>query len=428
MFSKKQLLVIFALLGWIFDFFDLILYSFLLTPIEREFGISDTEAALVYSFSLAFTAVGGILLGYVGDRIGRKPTLIISIALFSLGTLLSGLAWNLVSLVVFRILTAFGIGGEWAAGHTLINETLPQGSKAKASAVIQSGAPIGVALASLVGGYITPLIGWRESFFLAALPSFTLVLLMWRFLEESPKFLIFKEESKDRGSPDDIPRGVDYIRLSTDRSWKQLWQVRWMLLVGTLLSLWGMMAYWIIFSWTPKILVDLGYSDQNIARWMIMSQVGAFIGYIAFGLISDTTRRFKLTFTSFAAVFTIGVLSFVKGLSAGNSGVIYAGIFVTGLGTGFFSGYGPLYSALYPVKVRNTCASWCFNIGRMGAFVAPLMVVELEQNFGVATALSSSAIFSIILCFWVLLIPSKVQHMISATRVSTKVSAVPRLA
>lgn len=419
MFSKKHLLIIFALLGWVFDFFDLILYSFLLTPIEHEFGIGDTEAAIVYSLSLAFTAIGGIALGLVGDRFGRKPTLILSITLFSFGTLFSGIAWNLPSLIIFRVITAFGIGGEWAAGHTLINETLPRGSKAKASAIIQTGAPIGVAIASLVGGYITPYIGWRNSFFLAAFPSFILVLLMIPLLEESPKFLIFKEESRDRLPEDrdlNIPRGSKYVRVSTDRAFWQLWQIRGMLVVGTILSLWGMLAYWVIFSWTPKILSDMGYSEQHIATWMIISQLGAFLGYLSFGLISDIFKRFRLTFISYALLFTVGVLIFVGGLRNGNNVVAFSGIFITGFGTGFFSGYGPLYAALFPVRVRNTCVSWCFNVGRMGAFIAPILVVFLSSNFSVEIALSSSAIFSLILAFWVLLIPSRVQQSITLSR------------
>ena len=405
--SQNRQIIGFAWAGWIFDFYDLILYSFLLIYIAKSFDLSRHELGLVYSASLAITAIGGITLGYVGDRIGRRPAIIGSVLIFSIGTFLSAFAWDLASLLVFRIITGFGIGGEWAAGHTLVNETLPKGERGRASAIIQSGAPIGVALASITGAFLTPLIGWRMSFLLASLPSFLLVLFMIRYLPESPKFLIFKAEAKDERNEknQDVPTGVRYIRQATKRSWDVLIEIRKPLAMGTILSLFGMLAYWVIFAWTPEYLDEIGFTNQQIGYWMLLSQLGAFIGYLSFGIVVDKSGKFKLTFASYALLFALGVLVFTQGLERGALLFSLSGIFFTGLGTGFFSGYGPLYSKIFPTRVRNSSASFCFNTGRLGAFVAPLLVAYAADIIGFSAAIGLGSAFAILAAFWVFLIP-----------------------
>ncbi len=405
--SRNRQIIGFAWAGWIFDFYDLILYSFLLIHIAKSFNLGRHELGLVYSASLAITAIGGITLGYVGDRIGRRPAIISSVLIFSIGTLLSAFAWDLTSLLVFRIITGFGIGGEWAAGHTLVNETLPKGKRGRASAIIQSGAPIGVALASITGAFLTPIIGWRMSFLVASVPSFLLVLLMIKYLPESPKFLIFKAEAKDERNEkgQNVPTGVQYIRQATSRSWKILVEIRKPLAMGTILSLFGMLAYWVIFAWTPEYLAEIGFADQQIGYWMLLSQLGAFIGYLSFGVVVDKTGQFKLSFASYTLLFAIGVLVFTQGLEHGALLFSLSGIFFAGLGTGFFSGYGPLYSRIFPTRVRNSSASFCFNMGRLGAFVAPLLVAYAADIIGFSAAIGLGSVFAILAAFWVFLIP-----------------------
>ncbi len=409
--SRDRQIVGFAWAGWIFDFYDLILYSFLLIHIAKSFDLTRHELGLVYSASLAITAVGGIALGYVGDRIGRRPAIIGSVLIFSIGTFLSAFAWDLASLLVFRIITGFGIGGEWAAGHTLVNETLPKGKRGRASAIIQSGAPIGVALASITGAFVTPIIGWRMSFLVASGPSFLLVLLMVKYLPESPKFLIFKAEAKDFRDErsKNIPTGVQYVRQATKRTWEGFVKIRKPLTMGTVLSLFGMLAYWVIFAWTPEYLDEIGFTDQQIGYWMLLSQLGAFIGYLSFGVVVDKTGKFKVTFAAYALLFAAGVQIFTQGLEHGAVLFSLVGIFFTGLGTGFFSGYGPLYSKIFPTRVRNSSASFCFNMGRLGAFIAPLLVAYAADIIGFSAAIGLGSIFAVLASIWVFLIsiPSK---------------------
>jgi MFS family permease len=409
----------FSLAGWIFDFYDLILYAFLLAFIKSDFNLTDIEVGLVFSFSLAITALGGIVLGYLGDKYGRKPAIISSVFIFSFGTFLSAFAWDLFSLLLFRLITGFGIGGEWAAGHTLVNETLNKRERGRASAIIQSGAPIGAGIASIFGGFVTPVVGWQSSFILASAPSFVLVVLMIKYLPESPRFLIFKNESF---SITDL-KGTSYVRKATKRSTEYLWQVRKTLVLTTILSSFGMLSYWILFSWTPKYLkVDLGYSDANVGIWMLLANIGAFIGYLSFGFVLDFTKKIKGTFILYTLIFGISTLIFTNGLANGSTNTILVGILFTGFGTGFWSGFGPLYSKIFPTRIRNTCSSFSFNIGRLTAFIAPLIVPIAASLWGISGAISIAAFFGIALGFWILLIPVKeedepIEHEIIITRV-----------
>jgi MFS family permease len=190
--------------GWVFDFYDLILYTFLMGSIKKELNLTDVEISLVLGASLAATAIGGIVFGYLSDRFGRKKVLQWTILTYSLGTFLSGFSMNLWLLLIFRFITGLGVGGEWGTGQTYIGETFPAKVRGRFGAFMQTGAPIGIALASLVGGYITPMIGWRASFFISVLPAI-LVLFIRKNLQESD---VWQERRKliDTGklSPDTI--------------------------------------------------------------------------------------------------------------------------------------------------------------------------------------------------------------------------------
>src|SRR5579862_1349969 len=104
--------------GWVFDFYDLMLFSFLLVPIKRNLGLADAQLSLLLGASLGATAAGGLLFGWLADRYGRKLVLSATILTYSLGTLLCGASPGLRTLLVFRIITGLGVGGEWAAGQT----------------------------------------------------------------------------------------------------------------------------------------------------------------------------------------------------------------------------------------------------------------------------------------------------------------------
>src|SRR6478735_8120601 len=142
-----------AFLGWMFDFYDLILYTFLTRPITAELGLTRMDHSLALGLSFVATAVGGIAGGFLADRYGRRRMVSWTILLYSLGSLLSGLSHTRNFLFFARAITGMGVGGEWAAGHALVAETFPPASRGRAGAILQMGAPVGVAIATIVGTF-----------------------------------------------------------------------------------------------------------------------------------------------------------------------------------------------------------------------------------------------------------------------------------
>src|SRR2546426_10940013 len=117
----------FSFIGWIFDFYDLLLLRFVIstTTLRRDLALSQQDVSVLLGTALAFTAVGGFIGGALGDRYGRKPLLMVTILVYSVGTLLSGMATGMWTLLAARAITRVGVGGEWAGAHTLRRGTVP---------------------------------------------------------------------------------------------------------------------------------------------------------------------------------------------------------------------------------------------------------------------------------------------------------------
>src|SRR5215468_11639616 len=110
-------IIVLCFCAWIFDFYDLILYSFLLVPIARELRLSAADSSLALGTSFLMTAIGGILFGFAGDRYGRKPAIVATVATYGIGTLLCASSHSLLELLIYRSITGLGMGGGWAPGQ-----------------------------------------------------------------------------------------------------------------------------------------------------------------------------------------------------------------------------------------------------------------------------------------------------------------------
>src|SRR5271169_725067 len=178
-------IVALAFAAWIFDFYDLVLYSFLLVPVARELHLTTDQSALALGMSLLMTALGGVIFGFLGDRLGRKPMIAATVAIYGVGTALCGFSHTLSQLIVFRSITGLGMGGGWAPGQSLVAESVPAERRARYAAYVQTGAPLGGLLAAAAGGYLAPAIGWRLTFMLSGVPAIFVVASVLKWMPES---------------------------------------------------------------------------------------------------------------------------------------------------------------------------------------------------------------------------------------------------
>jgi MFS family permease len=387
--------------GWLFDFYDLMLFSFLLVPIKRTLGLGDASLALLLGASLAATALGGILFGNLSDRFGRKTVLSWTILVYSVGTFLCGLAGDATWLLVCRVVTGLGVGGEWATGQTLVGETFPARMRARFAAVMQTGAPLGIAVAALVGGFVEPALaerfgaewGWRGCFFLSVLPAL-LVVVIRRHMPQSDVW----QERRDRQQAPERGQLRDLLVTPS---------LRRVFLLGLVLAVTDMSAYWFTYTWLPKYLYEqLGFSMARSGVWMLVTQAGGLLGYLSFGVMADRIGR-RVAYSGFSVVWAVGLLAITWfwGSIAAWPGLTLAFMFVVGFGTGNFSGYGPIFSEIFPTRVRNTAMGTAFNLARGVQFFTPLIITQVALRYGLGGGISLAAFFAIFTGAWVWMLP-----------------------
>jgi MFS family permease len=384
--------------GWVFDFYDLILFTFLIIPIGSELQLSQLTLSYALGGSLAATALGGVLFGILSDRYGRRTVLQLTIIIYSLGTFLCGLANSLETLILFRIITGLGVGGEWATGQTYIGETFPPRLRARYGSFMQTGAPLGILLASVVGGFLAPTIGWRFCFFLSIAPAF-LVIFIRRGLPESDLWLL-KKENAERASQAMASAISQFLALFSP-------EYRRMFLMALVLAILGLSAYWFTYSWMPDYLyLERHFSLTKSAIWIIITQLGGFLGYFSFGYVADRWGR-RPAFTIYTSLMAMGLvmITVLWDYVVGFPLIILGFMFLVGFGTGFFGGFGPLFSEVFPTAVRNTATGSAFNLGRGVQFFTPVIIALIAQRYNLSAGIFLAAIFALATGIWIWAFP-----------------------
>ncbi len=388
--------------GWVFDFYDLILFSFLLIPIGKELHLTNIELSWVLGSSLAATAIGGVIFGVLSDKFGRRKVLQWTILTYSIGTFLCGISTSIWVLLLFRIITGLGVGGEWATGQTYIGETFPAKVRGRYGAFMQTGAPFGIVLASIVGGLLVNQLGWRECFFISILPAL-LVLFMRKGMPESD---VWAERQKLSISPveaENSPKEKhenSFLSLFNDEN-------RSLFIKSLVLAIFDMSAYWFTYTWLPAYLhQQRQFSIVKSAEWMLITQAGGLLGYFTFGFIADKLGR-RPAYSIYSVIMAAGLImiTLLWEAVAIYPPLILSFMFLVGLGTGMFSGYGPLFSELFPTKIRNTAMGSAFNLARGIQFFTPVVIVIIANDYGLSGGISLAALFAILTGVWIWTFP-----------------------
>ncbi len=323
--------------------------------------LSEVSAYINSLYILGWMA-GGFTWGFISDKIGRARALMLAIATYGLFTILTGFSSSWEMVVVFRLLSGFGVGGVLVVSPVLLSEIFPEKSKAVFVGILSIGFPVGIFSAGLVN-YLVPT--WRQGFMIGMIPVTLAVISFWA-LKESDKW----KNSK-------VNKSSDTQSLFAPEYRSNLWKGA--VIFGSML-----IGLWAIFSWLPtwvqSLLTDSEGGQQRGMSMMLMGGGGLIGGFFS-GWISNGLGVRKAMIMCFSACL---ILSFVLfGLNTTFSKIIYLEIGVLALFFGFSQGLLSVYiPSLFPTSLRATATGFCFNIGRLFTAAAVFFIGALVSTLG----------------------------------------------
>jgi MFS family permease len=370
-----------ASLGWGLDGFDFYLYVYALPGILAAFSLSKAYGGLLATYTLVASAIGGIAMGTIADRIGRKNTLMISISWYALFTFLCGVAQSYTQLAVFRALEGFGFGGEWAVGAVLMSEWAEARFRGRALGFVQGSWAIGWLAANVAFQIVAATVGiergWRYLFFLGIIPAF-FVLYIQRRVKDAP---LYAQTARRSGWSLEGIFAPGVARTT---------------LFASLLAIGVQSGYYALVTWMPTYLTTQRHLSAVTSGFLLYFLIGgAYVGYVTAGYINDAIGR-KRTFIIFSACSAVMVPLYLYAVVA-DWQLIVAGPLLGYFSSGIFSGFGPYFSELYPTSVRAAGQGFCYNIGRGVAGIGPFAIGWLASLAPIGTAMSAVAILAYML-------------------------------
>ncbi len=364
--------LLFCWLGWVFDFYDLILFSFTKRTVAAELQLDlYGSVAWIEGWSLLATAVGGFLFGRIADRIGRRQAMVGSIVVFSLGALLTGAANGFWSLLFARVVTGLGVGGEWGIGHAVVADYWHGRDRDRVHGILQAGSPVAMALAAAVACFVAPLpeVGWRVVFYGSALLG--LLALAGRWSMPGPDRAVAQGER--------LPAAA--LLLPAHR------RATLVLLAILLLHMAG---FWCVYAELPAALMALhGVTAHDVGWFQIQVNAVHVLADVLFGFLAARLGRLRL-FVAFCLLFALGQWLVLRQLGALQQDFAHFtwAVAAMGLGAGTWSCFGALFGQHFPAALRATAAACCYALARAVQLPAkPLLGAAFEQAGSFAPAL-----------------------------------------
>lgn len=361
-------------LGWTLDAFDFFLVVITLTAIAKEFHRTDKEIALSLALTLGFRPVGAFIFGLLADRYGRRLPLMLDLIFYSIVEVLSGLAPDYATFMVLRALFGIGMGGEWGVGASLAMEKVPAKLRGVLSGLLQQGYALGYLLAAICYFFVFPRWGWRPLFFIGGLPA--LLALFVRFkVKESEVWKKTKHESWGQ------------LGRSIASHWKLFIYLTILLMMMTFVSHGTQDMY-------PTFLErQWGFGPRERVLITAVSMVGALIGGVIFGYISDRWGRKRSTIAALmVAIAVVPLWAFAPSLFLLVLGAFLLQFMVQGAW-----GVMPAHlSELSPDSVRGFLAGFAYQCGvLLGGSVAYIEALFAEHtSYAVAMSLTAVTAFA----------------------------------
>ena len=378
---KRWSIVVLCFVIALLDGFDTQSIAFIGPAIAEDFGLQATDMTWVITASTVGMCVGAMSLGTFGDRIGRKKTILLALALFGVFSLAGAFAQSLEQIVILRFLIGLGMGGATPALLALTAEFSPKSRRGTFMTLVLLGLPGGALLGGLVAAAWLPVMGWRGIFLAGGVLPLALVLVCLKMLAESPVFLATKGTAgsrrtgtQDHGGRLRQPGGPGRRLVTHDKKEERssvaaLFSAKYRMVTiavfATYLLNW--IAWYLLLLWMPTALKMLGLAASQAAMGTVTVN-GAFILFaIPLSIILPKVNPRKLLLVMFAAGILIAL---GLGLAGSNFALVFVLIGLAGFGIGGQQlALNYLIANAYPTQLRATATGWGIGIGRLGSIV-----------------------------------------------------------
>jgi len=396
---------IMASLAWMFDCLDQQVFILArgeslkaLLPAGTDQPVINQYAGYATSIFMVGWATGGLIFGSVGDRIGRARTLAITVLLYSLCTGLSAFSTGPTDFMIYRFVTGLGVGGVFGLAVALVADSLPQRARTPALGTLQALSAVGNIAAGLMSilvgrlgaaGVISPGSGWKVMFLFGALPAFLCVFIQLR-LKEPEKWV----EARNSSHVIQAQFG-SYRALFGDPRWRRA------ALGGMLLCVAGVIGIWGIGFFAPELIngvieLRMREADPNVtadaikssqSTWRgvngIFQNTGAFFGMLAFTFLCHHIGR-KVAFAIAFVAAMIATIVFFRMFN--DVSMIWMSAVMGFCQLAIFAGFAVYLPELFPLRLRSTGISFCYNVGRYVAASGPITLGALQKFLAPSSA------------------------------------------
>lgn len=382
--------VMLTALAVVMDGLDNRLLPLAIPPLLKEWGAARDAFALATSVGLIGMALGTAIGGMVGDRIGRRPTIVGSSLAFGLLTLVNAFVGDVPSLIAIRFLAGLGLGALMPASAAMIAEVSPARHKALAVTFGMACIPIGGTLSGLLGAAVLPAPGWRALFLIGGGVATAIGAIQWFALPESPRFLSRRpaRQAELRAImgrmacplPPDIVLTEEVDEAGASASLSRLFAKG---LVRDTLGLWIaffaiLMCLYMESQWTPTLLTSAGYGIKvaSIAS-SCLAFGGIFACIIGVAAVSRFgSRRALMGMAAAGVLLTLGLTQYPADPARSVLPLLVlltiAGFLIGGLQIMIYS----VATHVYPTALRATGIGWAVGIGRLGSVLSPFIATS----------------------------------------------------
>lgn len=385
-------------LGWLFDSMDTGLIAFILPVLAKEWQLAPGQMGLLGSIGLIGMALGAVISGTVADHIGRKKVFTITVLLYSIATAFCAMSWDYTSLLIFRFLVGFGLGGELPVAATLVSEYAPAQVRGKFIVLLESFWALGWIVAACIAYFFIPVYGWRMAFWLGAAPA-VYVFLIRLHMPESVRFLLSKGRIQEaRAIVVDLEQRLhvpvkpfgnerEVLPKQEDVSFSTLWKKPFLSRTIMLWLVWFGInySYYGIFMWLPSIVFQQGFTVVKTFEYVLVMTIAQLPGYYSAAWLVDRLGR-KYTLSVY--LLCSGIASYFFGSATSAATLMMWGAIMSFFNLG---AWGVLYTytpEMYPTAIRALGSGWAAGFGRFGGMAAPILVGMMLGN-----ALGTGAVF-----------------------------------